>query len=374
MTVRAASWHRPDGRDKARTDGQDEGRRPLSHLALMPLDATNLSASAVDIPADPDVNQDLDPYSARVIAAFERAGPAVIHVAAEFAPQERGDARFGGQMPRGGQGSGVIFTPDGYALTNSHVVSGAQRLMVSLGDGRRLPARLVGDDPDTDLAVLRLPGTGHAHAALGSSARLRVGQMVVAIGNPFGFQATVTAGIVSALGRTLRARSGRAIDSVIQTDAPLNPGNSGGPLVDGNGRVVGINTAIIAAAQGICFAIGVDTAIDVATRLMRDGRVRRGRIGLGAQTVPIDLRLVRAHDLPVRTGILVTDVTEGGPAALSGLQRGDVIVGLADQPVDGADALHRLLTAETIGQTLPMRVLRGVGALTLAITPVEASA
>jgi S1-C subfamily serine protease len=307
----------------------------------------------------PDDDADLDPYSARVIAAFEQVGPAVIHVAAN--------------APRGGQGSGVVFTPDGYALTNSHVVGGAQSLTVSLSDGRRLPASLVGDAPDTDLAVLRLAGSGHPHAALGSSARLRVGQMVVAIGNPFGFQATVTAGIVSALGRTLRARSGRAIDSVIQTDAPLNPGNSGGPLVSGSGKVVGINTAIIAHAQGICFAIGIDTAVDVATRLMREGRVRRGRIGLAAQTVPIDLRLVRAHDLKVRSGALVIELTPGDPAALAGLERGDVVVGMAGHTVSGTDDLHRLLTGETIGQDVPLDVLRGASLRTLTVRPIEAT-
>jgi S1-C subfamily serine protease len=327
--------------------------RVQAHSALtispdMPFDAI----------ATPETDADLDPYSARVIAAFEQVGPAVIHVAAD--------------TPRGGQGSGVVFTPDGYALTNSHVIGGAHSATVSLGDGRRLPASVVGDDPDTDLAVLRLAGSGHPHAELGSSARLRVGQMVVAIGNPFGFQATVTAGIVSALGRTLRARSGRAIDSVIQTDAPLNPGNSGGPLVSGSGKVVGINTAIIAHAQGICFAIGIDTAVDVATRLMREGRVRRGRIGLAAQTVPIDLRLVRAHDLTLRSGALVTDTTPDGPAALAGLERGDVVVALAGHPVSGTDDLHRLLTAETIGQDISVDVLRGVALRTLTVRPAEA--
>jgi S1-C subfamily serine protease len=327
----------------------------------MPFD-TMLSADTA-----PESEQDLDPYSARVIAAFEKVGPAVVHVAAEFASGREGRA------PRGGQGSGVVFTPDGYALTNSHVVSGAQKLTVSLGDGRRLPAILVGDDPDTDIAVLRVAGSGLPHAELGSSARLRVGQMVVAIGNPFGFQATVTAGIVSALGRTLRAKSGRAIDSVIQTDAPLNPGNSGGPLVGAGGKVVGINTAIIAHAQGICFAIGIDTAIDVATRLMREGRVRRGRIGLAAQTVAIDRRLVRAHDLPVLSGALVTELTPDGPAALAGLQPGDVVVGLAGHPVAGTDDLHRLLTAETIGQENALQVLHGPTMRVLVVTPVEAT-
>jgi S1-C subfamily serine protease len=325
--------------------------------ASMPFDAM--------LSPNTDADADLDPYSARVIAAFEQVGPAVVHVAAEFAPDPRGG------QPRGGQGSGVIFTPDGYALTNSHVVSGAKSLMVSLGDGRRVAASLVGDDPDTDLAVLRLAGAGYAHAALGSSAGLRVGQMVIAIGNPFGFQATVTAGIVSALGRTLRARSGRAIDSVIQTDAPLNPGNSGGPLVSASGKVIGINTAIIAHAQGICFAIGIDTAIDVATRLMREGRIRRGRIGLAAQTVSIDLRLVRAHALQQRSGALVDDVTADGPAAMAGLERGDVVVRVAGHPIAGTDDLHRLLTGETIGQEVALDVLRGAALRTLTVRPAE---
>ncbi len=327
--------------------------------AVMPFDTIS---SARESDADADADAEQDPYSARVIAAFEQVGPAVVHVAAE-GPR-------GG--PPGGQGSGVIFTPDGYALTNSHVVGGAQRLTVSLGDGRRLPATLVGDDPDTDLAVLRLAGSGHPHAALGASSRLKVGQMVVAIGNPFGFQATVTAGIVSALGRTLRARSGRAIDSVIQTDAPLNPGNSGGPLVSAAGRVVGINTAIIAHAQGICFAIGSDTAITVAAQLMREGRVRRGRIGMAAQTVPIDLRLVRAHGLPLRSGALVTELTADAPAIRAGLQPGDVVVRLSGHPVGGTDDLHRLLTGDTIGQATTIEFLRGAALRSLMVWPVEA--
>src|SRR5215472_8510995 len=270
----------------------------------MPLDTTGAPPT-----------EELDPYSAQIVNAFERVGPAVVHVIA-----------FGPEGKPKGQGSGVIFTPDGYVLTNAHVVEGAARLRASFTDGQMLDAALVGADADTDTAVLRLSGSGLPHAELGRSATLRVGQLVVAIGNPFGFQCTVTAGIVSALGRTLRTRSGRMIESVIQTDAPLNPGNSGGPLVTGAGRVVGINTATIAPAQGICFAIGIDTAVWVATRLMRDGRVRRSRLGLSGQTVPIDTRLRRFHHLTQASGVLVLEALEGGPAAIAGVQGGDVLV------------------------------------------------
>jgi len=324
----------------------------------MPLDATVPIPAAPVLPAPVD---DLDPYSARVVKAFELVGPSVVHIRAE-----RADGR-----PLG-QGSGVIYTPDGYTLTNSHVVSGAANLKVSLVDGREVTAQRVGDDPATDLAVLRLGGSGHPHAELGSSARLRVGQMVIAIGNPLGFQATVTAGIVSALGRSLRSRTGRQIDSVIQTDAPLNPGNSGGPLVSGDGRVVGINTAMIAPAQGICFAIGIDTAVDVAARLMRDGFVRRSRLGLSAQTVPIDTRVVRAHDLPVRTGAMVTTLEAGGPAEAAGFRQGDVIVRFAGALVAGVDDLHRLLTGEIIGTEIEVTVLRRARPQVIAVMPGDA--
>ncbi|HET6194233.1 MAG TPA: trypsin-like peptidase domain-containing protein, partial [Acetobacteraceae bacterium] len=271
-----------------------------------------------------------------------------------------------------GQGSGVIFAPDGYVLTNAHVVAGAVKLRAAFTDGQMLDAALVGEDAATDTAVLRLLGNGLPHAELGQSATLRVGQLVVAIGNPLGFQCTVTAGIVSALGRTLRAPSGRMIDSVIQTDAPLNPGNSGGPLVSAAGRVVGINTATIAPAQGICFAIGIDTAVWVATRLMRDGRVRRSRLGLSGQTVPIDTRVRRFHQLVQRSGVLVLDVVAGGPAADAGVMGGDVLVALDGGPVTGVDELHRALTAERAGVTTTLGLLRRAEKLDLAVTPGEA--
>ncbi len=273
------------------------------------------------MPFDSSPDDDaLDAYSARVALAFERVGPAVAHIAA-FDPERRSR----------GTGSGVVFTPDGYLLTNDHVITGARQLSASLPDGRVVEASLVGSDAATDLAVLRLAANGLSHAEFGSSARLRVGQLAVAIGNPLGFQATVTAGIVSALGRSLRSPSGRLIDSVIQTDAPLNPGNSGGPLVDANGRVIGINTAMIGAAQGICFAIGIDTAVEVAARLMRDGRVRRSRLGIAAQTVLLDRRVARHLELSAATAVMISDIAAASPAERAGLAKGDVLLSFAGE-------------------------------------------
>ena len=300
----------------------------------------------------------LDPYSARVAHAFERVGPAVAHIAV-LDPERR---------PRG-IGSGVVFTPDGYLLTNDHVIAGAASLSASLPDGRVVEASLVGSDKATDLAVLRLAANGLSHAEFGSSARLRVGQLAVAIGNPLGFQATVTAGIVSALGRTLRSPAGRLIDSVIQTDAPLNPGNSGGPLVDANARVIGINTAMIGAAQGICFAIGIDTAIEVAARLMRDGRVRRSRLGISAQTVPLDRRVARHLELPLTTAVMISDIAVASPAEQAGLAKGDVLLRFAGEGLRGVDDLHRLLTIERAQTELPLEILRAGRLLTRTITP-----
>jgi S1-C subfamily serine protease len=290
---------------------------------------------------------ELDPYSARVAQAVERVGPAVAHV------------RVSGQNgSERGTGSGVVYTPDGYLLTNHHVIAGGAKLSASLPDGREVAATIIGSDPATDLAVLQLAAGGLPHVAFGSSTRLRVGQLVVAIGNPLGFQATVTAGIVSALGRSLRTRSGRLVDGVIQTDAPLNPGNSGGPLVDGLGRVVGINTAMIGMAQGICFAIGSDTAIDVAARLMRDGRVRRSRFGIAGQTVPLERRVVQRLGLAAPTAVMIAELIPGGPAERSGLMKGDVLLRLGGKPVSGVDDLHRLLTADLAGIEQPVEFMR----------------
>jgi S1-C subfamily serine protease len=294
-----------------------------------------------------DDSDELDPYSACVAGAVDRVAPAVAHI--------RVSDRQG--RPRG-SGSGVVYTPDGYLLTNHHVIADAARVTASLPDGREIDAAIVGGDPPTDLAVLQLAASGLPHAEFGSSARLRVGQLVVAIGNPLGFQATVTVGIVSALGRSLRTRSGRLIDGVIQTDAPLNPGNSGGPLVDGRGRVVGVNTAMIGMAQGICFAIGSDTAIDVAARLMRDGRVRRSRLGIAGQTVPLDRRVVQRLGLPAAMAVMIAEIIAGGPAERAGLAKGDVLLRLGGAPVSGVDDLHRLLTADLAGAEQTVEFMR----------------
>ncbi|HEX5281910.1 MAG TPA: trypsin-like peptidase domain-containing protein [Micropepsaceae bacterium] len=300
----------------------------------------------------------LDPYSERVAAAFEAVGPAVASV---VALDKNGRAA--------GQGSGVVFTPDGYLLTNSHVVGGAKNFRITLTGRPAMEAALTGDDPETDLAVLRLSHSGLEFARFGPSSQLRIGELVVAIGNPLGYASTVTAGIVSALGRSLRARSGRLIESVIQTDAPLNPGNSGGPLVDGRGRVVGINTAMAGPAQGICFAIGSDTAEDVAGRLMRDGRVRRARLGIAAQTIMLDRRMARRFDRPAQAA-MVSEVMPEGAAARAGLRPGDILLKFDDQILSGVDDLHRLLTAERAGKACAVTILHPPSVETLIVTPV----
>ncbi|HEY2036515.1 MAG TPA: trypsin-like peptidase domain-containing protein [Steroidobacteraceae bacterium] len=293
------------------------------------------------------LDPELDPYSRLVSQSVERVGPAVAGI----------EARSASGRPRG-TGSGVLYTPDGYLLTNSHVAQRADTALVSLSDGRICEAMRVGDDPATDLAVLRVSGSGFPHATFGSSAGLRVGQLVIAVGNPLGYQATVTAGIVSALGRTLRTASGRLIESVIQTDAPLNPGNSGGPLADTAGRVIGVNTAVAGGAQGICFAIGIDTAVEVAYQLMRHGRVRRSRLQLAGQTITLDRRVLRVLERTEAGAVMVAEVLPDGPAQRGGLERGDLLLELDGECITGVDRLHRLLTAERAGRAVEMQLLR----------------
>jgi S1-C subfamily serine protease len=311
----------------------------------------------------------LDAYSRAVTSVVGTVSPAVVNIEVHHSA---GRTRSGEPRERRGGGSGFVFTPDGLILTNSHVVHDASRIEVTLADGRHMPASAIGDDPASDLAVIRVDEPGLTVAALGDSQRLRVGQLVVAIGNPYGFQSTVTAGVVSALGRSLRSYSGRLIDDVIQTDAALNPGNSGGPLVDSAGRVVGVNTATILPAQGICFAIGINTAKFVASRLLRDGRIRRSYIGVSAQTVPVHRRVVRFYDLPKESGALVISVEENSPAKRAGLRDGDIIVALEGKAVAGVDDLHRLLTDVRVGASCSLTALRRTEKLELKIVPEEA--
>jgi S1-C subfamily serine protease len=320
----------------------------------------------------PDAGQ-LDSYSRAVTTAVERVSPSVVNVEVHHvaAPQS-GRRRSGEPRDRRGGGSGFVFTPDGLILTNSHVVHDATRIEVTLADGRRAPAHTIGDDPATDLAVIRIDVSGLQAVPLGDSQQLRPGQMAIAIGNPYGFQSTVTAGVISALGRSLRSYSGRLIEDVIQTDAALNPGNSGGPLVDSRGQVIGVNTATILPAQGICFAIGINTAKFVASRLLRDGRIRRSYIGVSAQTVPIHRRVVRFYSLARETGVVVVGIEDRSPARTAGLREGDVIVALDDKPVAGVDDLHRLLTDAQVGVRCALTVIRHTERLILPIFPEEA--
>ncbi len=326
----------------------------------------------VAVPSSTNASADarlMDAYSRAVTGVVEVVSPSVVNIEVH---QSAGRTRSGEPRERRGGGSGFVFTPDGLILTNSHVVHDARRIEVTLADGRRMPSTAIGDDPASDLAVVRVDEPGLTMAALGDSQQLRVGQLVVAIGNPYGFQSTVTAGVVSALGRSLRSYSGRLIDDVIQTDAALNPGNSGGPLVDSAGRVVGVNTATIQPAQGICFAIGINTAKFIASRLLRDGRIRRSFIGVSAQTVPIHRRVVRFYDLVKESGALVLSVEEKSPAQRGGLRENDVIIALEGQPVAGVDDLHRVLTDVRVGVSCSLTVLRHTEKLELKIVPEEA--
>jgi len=321
-------------------------------------------------PADSDPRL-LDAYSRAVIAAAEAVSPSVVNIEVHLASRERALTDPRRPSEAHGSGSGFIFTADGLILTNSHVVHRAAEIDVTLSDGRRYVADVVGDDPSTDLAVIRISAPTLIPARLGDSKTVRPGQVAIAIGNPYGFQTTVTAGVVSALGRSLRSRSGRLIDDVIQTDAALNPGNSGGPLVDSLGNVIGVNTAVIMGAQGICFAIGIDTAKFVAGRLIRDGKIRRGYIGVAGQTVPLHRRVVRFHGLPVETGVLVVSVEPHSPARRAGLTAGDLIIRYDDRAVTGVDDLHKILTDQRVGQPAVLTILRRTELLTLSIIPEE---
>jgi S1-C subfamily serine protease len=299
----------------------------------------------------------LDAYSQAVTRVVKSVSAAVLKI------------DVGGR--RGGSGSGFLFTHDGFILTNSHVVHGAGigELEVTLADGRNFAATLIGDDPDTDLAVIRIESPGIVPVTLGDWSNLQVGQLVIAIGNPYGFQATVTAGVISAMGRTFRAQSGRLIDNMLQTDAALNPGNSGGPLVNSHGEVIGVNTAVILPAQGLCFAVPSETAKYVAGRLIRDGKITRAFVGVAGQNVPIHTRLVRFYKLPEKTAILVVGVEPASPAATAGVQDGDLIIALGDQPVANVDQLHRLLTDQLIGSDTTITVLRRYERFELPIRP-----
>ena len=312
------------------------------------------SSGPASVPETTAADPRLDPYSQAVIETVDAVSPAVVNLdTAE------------------GAASGFIFTPDGFILTNSHVVADAESLTATLADGRQFEAHLVGADPETDLAVVRISGDDLVAAPLGDSSAIRVGQLVVAIGNPYGFQYTVTAGVVSAMGRTLRSGGGRQVNDVIQTDAPLNPGNSGGPLVTSYGEVVGVNTAAIVPAQGICFATAINTAKYVSMYLMREGRVRRSYIGIGGHNVAISRQVVRHLKLRVETGVMVESVMVRGPAGRAGLLRGDVIIAFGDRPISAIDQLDKLLDDRAVGQPTPVTVLRRARLRHFTITPDE---
>jgi S1-C subfamily serine protease len=306
----------------------------------------------------------LDEYSRTMVGAVDRVAPAVANI-------EIQQRRKNHPHHIGGSGSGFGITPDGFILTNSHVVHGASRIVVNLSDGRDYPAQLVGDDPETDLAVIRIDAPHLVHVRLADSENLRVGQIAIAIGNPLGFQASVTAGVISALGRSMYSQSGRLIDNIIQTDAALNPGNSGGPLVNSAGEVIGVNTAMIRPAQGICFAIASNTAKLVAGWLIRDGRIRRSYIGVAGQNVPLHRRIIRFYNLAIETGVLVVSVEKDSPAQRAGLREGDIIVAFGEQPIATIHDLHKLLVGEQIGVPAKLVVIRHTEKLELSVLPAE---
>jgi S1-C subfamily serine protease len=338
----------------------------LPGVALQPI-LDEASPVAV-VTAEPSSNREsddalLDAYSRAVTSAVARVRPSVVHIQVERASR-RG-------QPRSGAGSGFVITPDGYLVTNSHVAGGASALQATLPDGRTVDGTLVGDDPDSDLAVVKIGADGLSYGQLADSTAVQVGQLAIAIGSPYGFQHTVTAGIVSALGRSMRGATGRLLDNIIQTDAALNPGNSGGPLIDSSGAVIGVNTAVILPAQGICFAIASNTAERVAIALIREGRVRRAYLGVSAQDLPLLRRVVRHFALPRESGARVESVARDSPAALAGMRAGDIIVALGDTPIAGVDDLQRVLTGGRIGDAVEIVVLRRDQRLALSVTPRE---
>ena len=338
-------------------------------ISLVPILDEDPSQDSTYEPRDSSVRAEahaLDAYSQIVTRVVDQAAAAVVAITIP----ERVDAK--GQRVHGGQGSGFFFTPDGLILTNSHVVHGAVSIEIATVAGRVFAADLIGEDVHTDIALLRVSGQEtHAHLTLGSARELRVGQLVVAIGNPFGFDCTVTSGVVSALGRTLRATTGRQIDDVIQTDAALNPGNSGGPLLDADARVIGVNTAIIAGAQNICFATSIDSVSEVVTQLMRHGRVRRGSIGVAAQNLRLPQRYVRYFGLEQTTAVRVMEVAANGPAAQAGIEVGDILIAFDSEAIRGIDRLHRRLDAHSIGKRATLTILRRDRRMQLALTPIE---
>lgn len=382
------SFNDPRGR-RRRPRAGGAGSRPIAAArgdgpAVPLLRAEAGAASAAALPdgqqgavgAAPDATL-LDAYSRAVISAARQVSPSVVNIEVRRRLRPGEGRRAGTDQPRevpAGSGSGFVFTPDGFVMTNSHVVHGASGIEVTLTDGRTAAAQVVGDDPWTDVAVVRIDAPDLAPARLGDSRALQVGQLVVAIGSPFGFQTTVTAGVVSALGRSLRSQTGHLIDNLIQADAALNPGNSGGPLVTSAGEVVGINTAVVAPAQGLCFAIALSTAEYVASRLIRDGRLAHGRIGVVAQNVPIRRRLVRYFGLSSESGVLVAGIEPRSPGQQAGLREGDVIVAAQGRDLPDVDALHRLLAEHEVGKPLTLSVIRLTQRLEVELTPVEAKA
>ncbi|HET9419027.1 MAG TPA: trypsin-like peptidase domain-containing protein [Chthoniobacterales bacterium] len=307
----------------------------------------------------------LDEYSRTIIGAVQRVAPTVVNIEVRQR-NERSHAR-----EIAGSGSGFIITPDGFILTNSHVVHDATNTTVNLNDGRDFPAQLMGDDPDTDLAVIRIGAPNLAHVRLADSEQVQVGQLAIAIGNPLGFQASVTAGVISAVGRSMYGQSGRLIDNIIQTDAALNPGNSGGPLVNSAGEVIGVNTAMIRPAQGICFAIASNTAKLIAGWLIRDGKIRRSYIGVAGQTAPLHRRVIRFYHLPLETGVLVVSIEKNSPAERAGLRAGDLIVAFNHQPIGSVHDLHKILVGEQIGVSTTVTIIRHTEKLDLSILPAE---